>query len=120
MPYCIYCNEAPCTCTADQRFARKYPNVTDQERDQIRKDALFERHQAQGDLALHRDKLASLAGNLGRMSSLLSGPSTSNTVRQAASQIPSEAQILAAYSEFTSASERLRAAEKRCADLGLD
>lgn len=71
---CIECDGDPCTCTPEQRFAKAHPNVTDQERDQIRKDALFERHQAKRDLALHREKVAAMVNRLRQVADALENP----------------------------------------------
>ena len=117
MIYCIYCDETPCTCTPDEVYARKHPNLTDQERAQIRKGALYERHEAKADLALHREKVTSIASALRDVARIVESRPAAELV---ARSIPLKDEVVHAVSQYQSATERLRAAERRCEELGLD
>ena len=120
--WCIFCDSDPCTCTPEQRFAREHPDMTDQERETIKKNALYERHQATDDLALHRQKIRDIQQRLSRVSTALDAtPNDSGSpLLQFRTSIPSADDILKADAERRAAAVRLEEAQKLCASLGLD
>ena len=121
MAHCIYCDENPCACTADQRFARRHPNVTDQERDEIRKDALWERHQATEAFVLYQQKVENLADRLREVVRQLEhDPARDRNTSLDQIKIPTADEIRRSAKERDVAGERKDSASAQCMRLGLE
>ncbi len=121
MTYCIYCDENPCACTAEQKFAGKHPDVTDQERDEIRKNALWERHQATEDFALHQQKVENLTERLREIVRQLEhDPARDRGTSLEQMEIPTADEIRRSAKEREAAGERKDSAGAQCMRLGLE
>ena len=93
--------------------------MTTEELTQLKKDALYERHEATTDYNANCQRLAALARKFSELRDLTHNPANYAAVRSSLS-VPTTDDVHTAIQECGDASQRLDEAKKECARLGIE